>query len=313
MKIKYKEMSTIEKVITVVRIFTSLAVIIFATLQILNIWDEAINLAAPLVGIVLLLQSVQEWKRSRSVAIFGLCAAIFVFICAFVVWFNKPNLIPKDEVTEWNCSVICCGESIDNSYVTTYSNEEVVSNTGFLTLQNQNDFTIIVHILSEDKEERTSEIEAGGVSVLHQVKKNKVYTIGIHADVKEGEEIKLMVYDGKKSEPYDNNVLGIKQLEETYPQFFNISTDGGLTVYVWQMAENDYRCHLVNRSIDALTDRTFAFEFGTTIAEMRKILSTYDIKREDIVIRSVVNPLSSYYYEIDNTYRTNVEELFWKE
>lgn len=47
----------------------------------------AINLTAPLMGIVLLIQSVQEWKQQRSVAIFGLCAALFIFGCAIVVWF----------------------------------------------------------------------------------------------------------------------------------------------------------------------------------------------------------------------------------
>ena len=116
----------------------------------------------------------------------------------------------------------------------------------------------------------------------------------------------------------NNNILtnntplsNFQSLKEKYPQFFNVSTDGGLKVYVWQMAENDYRCYLVNRFIDAITDQGFAFEVGATIAEMRGILTTYDVEQKDIVIHSVKNPLSSYYYEIDDTYKTNIEKLFW--
>ena len=109
-----------------------------------------------------------------------------------------------------------------------------------------------------------------------------------------------------------NEELSISSLQEKYPQFFNISTDGGLIVYIWQMAENDYRCYLGNRGIDMFADQSFAFEVGVTIAEMRAILSTYEVKNEDIVIHPVVNPLSSYSYEIDAEYQARIEELFWK-
>lgn len=103
----------------------------------------------------------------------------------------------------------------------------------------------------------------------------------------------------------------IGQLKDKYPQFFNVSTDGGLTVYIWQMSKNNYQCYLVNRGIDMLADQSFAFEVGATIAEMRAILTTYDIDQKDIVIHPVNNPLSSYYYEIDDEYRTRIKEMFW--
>ncbi len=107
--------------------------------------------------------------------------------------------------------------------------------------------------------------------------------------------------------------LSISKLQEKYPQFFNVSTDGGFTVYIWQMAENNYKCYLINRVIDALTDRTFAFEVGTTIPEMRTILSTYDINKDDIVIQPVANPVSSYAYRIDDAYTEQLTELFWSD
>ncbi len=103
----------------------------------------------------------------------------------------------------------------------------------------------------------------------------------------------------------------IEQLKNKYPQFFNVSTDGGLTVYIWQMSENNYSCYLANTSMEALSDNSFAYNVGATIAEMRAILTTYDIEQKDITVQPVINPLSSYYYEIDNAYRAKVKELFW--
>ena len=87
MKRNWKELSNAEKLMLTVRIAASILVVVFAALQLLGVWDKAINLAAPLMGTVLLIQSVQEWKKQRRVAIFGLCAALFIFGCAIVVWF----------------------------------------------------------------------------------------------------------------------------------------------------------------------------------------------------------------------------------
>ena len=84
---KWNERPRADKFMLVVRVVASFLVVVFAALQLLGVWDKAINLAAPLMGIVLLIQSAQEWKQQRGVAIFGLCAALFVFGCAIVVWF----------------------------------------------------------------------------------------------------------------------------------------------------------------------------------------------------------------------------------
>ena len=87
MKRSWNERSRTDKLMLVIRVAASFLVVVFAALQLLRVWDKAINLAAPLMGIVLLIQSAQEWKQHRAVAIFGLCAALFVFGCAIVVWF----------------------------------------------------------------------------------------------------------------------------------------------------------------------------------------------------------------------------------
>ncbi len=89
MKNKWSEMKTADKVMIMVRIIASIAVIVLASLQLLGVWEQAINLVAPLMGVVLIIQSIQEWKQHRGVAILGLCAALFIFVCGIVVWFVK--------------------------------------------------------------------------------------------------------------------------------------------------------------------------------------------------------------------------------
>lgn len=110
----------------------------------------------------------------------------------------------------------------------------------------------------------------------------------------------------------ENVIASLDSLKEKYPQFFNVSTQGGLKVYIWQMSANNYRCYLINRDLNALSDSSFAFEVGASIEEMRLILSTYDVDKEDILLTPVRNPLSSYYYTIDGAYRESIKGLFWK-
>jgi len=84
---KWNETTASNKTMSIVRIIASICVAIFATLQLFGVWDRAINLAVPLMGIVLLIQSIQEWKQHRCIAILGLCAALFIFGCAIMAWF----------------------------------------------------------------------------------------------------------------------------------------------------------------------------------------------------------------------------------
>ena len=103
-----------------------------------------------------------------------------------------------EDIKTWDCTVTCAEKSSDNAYVISYSEEEIVSTKGVLTLENRNDFDIIVHLFADGKE-RVEEISANGVTVLYQISKDTVYTLGCHADVSEGIEIKLYVYDGKEN------------------------------------------------------------------------------------------------------------------
>ena len=107
---------------------------------------------------------------------------------------------PKED--QWEITVPCVEESGQGSYVITYNGTTVCSETGILTLQNRNDFEITVHLSCNGQEEQVFDIQPGGVTVFHQAVKGEAYTVGIHAEVKEGTEIKLMVYDGERAEVY---------------------------------------------------------------------------------------------------------------
>ncbi len=106
-----------------------------------------------------------------------------------------------DIVNSWDCTVICAEESSDNAYVISYSSEKIVSTKGVLTLENRNDFDIVVHLFADGKE-RVEKMAANGVTVLYQIAKDTEYTLGCHADIAEGAEIELFIYDGEGNNPF---------------------------------------------------------------------------------------------------------------
>ena len=101
----------------------------------------------------------------------------------------------KKPQKRWDCTIICAEESSDNAYVISYSDEKIISNTGILTIDNKNDFDIIIHLIADGKE-RIEEIGAGAVTSLYQIVRDTEYTLGCHADVPEGTEIIIPIYDG---------------------------------------------------------------------------------------------------------------------
>lgn len=75
--------------LTVAGIVASMGVIAGSILQLTGVWEKAHYLSMPMMGLMLLLQTVREWKEHRGVAVFSLVAAGFIFVCAAVVFFVK--------------------------------------------------------------------------------------------------------------------------------------------------------------------------------------------------------------------------------
>ena len=132
-------------------------------------------------------------RMKRYLILMILCLLCAVTLCACSA---------KEEGAQWDCTVECMEESDEDSYVISYSDAEIVSQSGTLSFQNRNKFDIVVHLLTAGEEEQTIDIPAGGVSVLYQLEKGTAYTVGCHADVEEGLEIALMVYEGEHAELY---------------------------------------------------------------------------------------------------------------
>ena len=127
---------------------------------------------------------------------------IIVLSVALLIFSEHAGTTPAEEINQWDCSVSCAAESSADSYVITYSDAEIISNTGALSFQNRNDFDIVVHLLAAGETERKIDIPAGGASTLYQVKNDLTYTVGCHADVDENTEIIVMAYDGERADTY---------------------------------------------------------------------------------------------------------------
>lgn len=64
-----------DKIIGISIIILSIMVICLSSVQLLGLWE----------GVLLLLQSILFWNKNRKVAVFLLCASIFVFGVAILL------------------------------------------------------------------------------------------------------------------------------------------------------------------------------------------------------------------------------------
>ena len=80
MKSKWNEKSTADKIMLVLMVVISLVVLVAAVLQITGVWDKALNVAIPLLSVLILIQSIQEHKeQKKAYAIVGyVCFASMV-------------------------------------------------------------------------------------------------------------------------------------------------------------------------------------------------------------------------------------------
>ena len=75
MKTKWNEKSTADKIMLILRIVISVVVLIGAVLQITGVWDKALNVAIPLLSVLILIQSIQEHKEQKK------ASAIVGYVC----------------------------------------------------------------------------------------------------------------------------------------------------------------------------------------------------------------------------------------
>lgn len=81
--------SVLHNIIAIFMIIICVAVIVLSVLQIFGIWDKAVNVLVPLLGLNQLGMAYAQWKPNRKIAYFNLGAAAFILICSIVVFFVK--------------------------------------------------------------------------------------------------------------------------------------------------------------------------------------------------------------------------------
>ena len=87
MKTNWGNTPTSYKIVTIISILASLSTVVLAVLQMFDIWNQAINICVPMMGVTMLCQSYMQWNTSREVAYFSIGTAAFIFICAIIVFF----------------------------------------------------------------------------------------------------------------------------------------------------------------------------------------------------------------------------------
>ena len=104
------------------------------------------------------------------------------------------------------------------------------------------------------------------------------------------------------------------KLKEQYPEFFE--HDGppakGIEVYVWQTAEDSYWFGLMYGTNRSKTEEEIwaLGETPLTLNEAKALLNECGVDKDGIFIIPVIQPFSSYAYEIDDGYRERVRKMF---
>ena len=142
-------------------------------------------------------------KKKATIVIVTICVLVVIIGITLSAFRSSEVYRKKKASIMWDCSVTCMEASTSEKYVINYADSKVISKTGALTIQNRNDFDIVVHLLCEGEPYIVSDkISSGGCYSFLQVAADKEYTVGIHAAVDTKTEIKVFVYDGKDTEPY---------------------------------------------------------------------------------------------------------------
>ncbi|SMC28161.1 hypothetical protein SAMN02745134_03417 [Clostridium acidisoli DSM 12555] len=78
MRGRWSEKQTDDKLLYVISTICSISMIIFVCTQILGIWKTGANVFYPLMGVSMLIQTIQNWKKNKEVDKVSLCATILL-------------------------------------------------------------------------------------------------------------------------------------------------------------------------------------------------------------------------------------------
>ena len=99
-------------------------------------------------------------------------------------------------------------------------------------------------------------------------------------------------------------------LQNRFPEYYNLDTSEGVEVYVWQTEDGEYRCG----ALSGLNRNTKFEEISklasnsTTIDEMKTILASHNIDKGNILVYHI--EIMSSYYEVVEDYN-EIRDIFW--
>lgn len=85
----WAQKSTLYKVLTIIGCIISVIIVSLAFMQLFNVWDKAINVFEPLLGVLMIIQAIENWKTNRITAYISLLAAFFIFAAAVLIFLGK--------------------------------------------------------------------------------------------------------------------------------------------------------------------------------------------------------------------------------
>lgn len=89
MKTNPNETSVLYKTLNIFFMVLNVAVMALAWVQLLGIWEKAINLFCPLLMISIVGQACLQWNKNRKFAYFHIVTAVIMLMFAIVVFFVK--------------------------------------------------------------------------------------------------------------------------------------------------------------------------------------------------------------------------------
>ncbi len=110
-----------------------------------------------------------------------------------------------------------------------------------------------------------------------------------------------------------------KEFSGAAKSYMNLSSDDGLTVCVWQLEGEPVLSGLFPGKYrywsEANTQESveMGLRAGVTLEEMKRILATYDIKKDKISVVEWNNPLSSKAYRYLGEQLTEIREMLLEE
>lgn len=74
-----------DRILAITASVLALVVIVLSTLGLLDVIEYSLYLTTPLLSVILAIQTYMNWDKHKGVAIFSLCAGIFVLVCSVAI------------------------------------------------------------------------------------------------------------------------------------------------------------------------------------------------------------------------------------